>query len=150
MIRIIFRIFLIYLRRQITKKSMKNKFSTLLIIFVLCAQICMFANNARRPVPVSNSSSLSTNPGSERVPPRDSCPFELYYCEDTNTLEIYFADEVDYTSYCLKNQEGLILDFVQLGSFTDGMSYYLPLSFFSSDQYTIELNCNYGSFWAVF
>lgn len=129
---------------------MKNKFPTLFLIFVICAPVHMFANNTRRPVPVSNSPSLSTNPGSERVPPRDSCPFELYYCEETETLEIFFVDEVDYTSYCLTNRNGLILDFAQLGSFAEGMSYFLPMSSFSSDQFKIELNCNYGSFWAVF
>lgn len=110
---------------------------------------CLLGSNSKRKVIVRTTQDVSINPGSERVPPRTFCPFDLYYIEDLGVLEIQLIDEVDYLTYRAETFEGNLIEFDSYSFTLGGTSFYVFLGIFNSSQYEIQLDCNYGAYEAT-
>lgn len=129
------------------KNGLKHLF---LLLLGVCLATFLYAGNSKRKIIVSSSQVTSINPGSERVPPRTFCPFELYYDQNLEEVEILVEDEVDYLSYSIETSDGILIESDSLGVTPEGTSLYVSFGAYISSQYEIQLSCNYGVYYATF
>lgn len=130
---------------------MKNSLRPLFLLLLgVWLSAFLYAGNSKRKIIVNGSQGVSIEPGSERVPPRTFCPFDLYYDQDIGEVEIQVVDEVDYLSYSIETSDGILIESDSLGVTPEGTSLYVSFGAYISSQYEIQLSCNYGVYYATF
>lgn len=128
-----------------------KKFYKILIsvIFMASVSFFLFGSNSKRKIIVRTTPGSIINPGSEHVPPRFFCPFELYYDQELEEVEIQLVDEVDYLSYSVETSDGIFIESNYFGFISEGTTLSVSLGTNSSPQYDILLSCNYGVYYAT-
>lgn len=119
-----------------------------LLVIGICLSTFTYAGNDIRIIPVRSTPVPNPLPESERVPPRTFIQFILYYDQNNIEIEIQIVDEVNFLSYRIETFDGALIQSNSLGFIPEGASLFVSLVANPSNQYEIQLNCNYGEYYA--